>query len=227
MSGRTTDAPRPRSLAPRLIAASVSCPLLVVLCIAFLDRAAASLSHAEFAGRTGIFVDLTHIVDPLLPLSALGLTAGATAAAFGWRPRRVGHTLIACGFAVLISYAVKEELKYAFGRLWPETWVDGNPSWIKDGAYGFYPFHGRTGWSSFPSGHMTAITAPVAVLWGRLPGWRPLLIAPVLAVAVGLFGADYHFIGDMVAGTYLGAACGLGVVSVLREPGERFAAPPA
>ena len=28
-------------------------------------------------------------------------------------------------------------MKYAFGRLWPETWVDNNPSWIHDGAYGF------------------------------------------------------------------------------------------
>ncbi len=50
-------------------------------------------------------------------------------------------------------------------------------------AYGFFPFHGRTGWSSFPSGHMTAITAPVSVLWARLPRWRPVLAIPVMLVA--------------------------------------------
>ncbi len=124
-----------------------------------------------------------------------------------------------------MSYAIKEQLKFDFGRLWPETWVDGNPSWIKDAAYGFFPFHGRTGWSSFPSGHMTAITAPVSVLWARLPRWRPVLAIPVILVAVGLYGADFHFIGDMVAGCCLGAACGIGVLAVLRRIGRLSSRP--
>jgi len=119
---------------------------------------------------------------------------------------------------VLVSAAIKDQLKYAFGHPWPETWVDDNPSWIKNGAYGFFPFHGRAGWSSFPSGHMTEVTAPVAVLWARLPRWRLVLVLPVLVVAVGLFGADYHFVGDMVAGVYLGAACGAGILAVMRTP---------
>jgi hypothetical protein len=38
---------------------------------------------------------------------------------------------------------------------------------------------------------------------------------PVLAVAIGLFGADYHFISDMMAGVYLGAACAAGAVALV------------
>jgi hypothetical protein len=33
----------------------------------------------------------------------------------------------------------------------------------------------------------------------------------VLVVVVGLYGANYHFIGDMIAGAYLGTACAAGV----------------
>ncbi len=201
-----------------VVAVSIAaCLVTVLVCIAFVDRAAATWSHAHFSGHDMVFRGLTHLVDPLLPLAGLGLAGAALAGSYGWRPQRAGHLLIACCFAVLVSYAIKEQLKFDFGRLWPETWVDGNPSWIKDSAYGFFPFHGRTGWSSFPSGHMTAITAPVSVLWARLPRWRPVLAIPVILVAVGLWGADFHFIGDMVAGCCLGAACGIGVLAVLRR----------
>jgi hypothetical protein len=68
---------------------------------------------------------------------------------------------------------------------------------------------------------MTEVTAPVAVLWARLPHWRLLLALPVLAVAVGLFGADDHFVGDMVAGAYLGAACGIGILAATWRPAVR------
>ena len=210
----------------------LSCPTLVLLCVAFVDRAGATLSHADFAGRNSAFVALTHIVDPIPVAAGLGLAGSGLAALFGWRPGRVGRTLVGCCLATLVAIALKDELKYAFGRLWPETWVDNNPSWIRDGAYGFFPFHGRTGWSSFPSGHTTVVTAPVTVLWQRLPRWRPILAIPVGLVVVGLFGADYHFIGDMVAGLYLGAACGFGASALLRgapgaaEPGRAALPPP-
>ena len=37
----------------------------------------------------------------------------------------------------------------------------------------------------------------------------------MILVAIGLYGADFHFVGDMVAGCCLGAACGMGVQAVL------------
>ena len=211
---------------PPSVWVALSCPVLVGLSVALVDRAAADFSHLEFAGRDQIFIDLTHIADPLLPAAALGLLVSAIAGCLGWRWSMAGRIGLAVCLAVAIAYLFREELKYAFGRLWPETWVQNNPSWIKDGAYGFFPFHGGTGWSSFPSGHMTIVSAPAAALWAALPRWRLVVAIPVIAVAVGLYGADYHFVGDMIAGTYLGAACGVGSWMLVRGLGSRIAAAP-
>ena len=57
--------------------------------------------------------------------------------------------------------------------------------------------------------------APSAVLWLRIPKLRPWWVLLVAAVAVGLFGADFHWVGDMVAGTFLGTLCATGVVALL------------
>lgn len=202
----------------RRLAILLSCPVLVGFCVAFVDRPAASLAHADFAARRSLFDALTHIVDPIPPLAGLGLAAAALAALFGWRPGPRVRVFLACCLAVVLAIVLKDQLKYAFGRLWPETWVDGNPSFIRDGAYGFFPFHGGRGWASFPSGHTTLVAAPASVLWRRLRGWRPLVALPVALVVVGLFGADYHFAGDMVAGLYLGAACGAGALALVGRP---------
>jgi hypothetical protein len=40
-------------------------------------------------------------------------------------------------------------------------------------------------------------------------------------VAVGLWGSDYHFIGDIIAGAYLGVACGVGMVGVVSIGGGK------
>ncbi len=198
----------------RSLLAALSCVVAVGISIAFVDRAVATWVHETFHGAR-IFVILTHIVDPILPGAALGLLASAVAVMSGWRPGRLGRTFIACCIAALMAYAIKDQAKLAFGRLWPETWVNDNPSWISNGAYGFTPFHGGSGWGSFPSGHMTGITAPLSVVWHRAPRWRWLVVLLVLLVAVGLLGADYHFLGDVIAGIYLGAACGTGILAAL------------
>lgn len=217
----------------RVSVVALSCPLLVLLCVGYVDRGAASLSHADVAGRTAVFDALTHIVDPIPPLAALGVAVAGLAALLGWRPGALGRTLLACCLATLVAIVLKDQLKYAFGRLWPETWVEHNPSWIRDGAYGFFPFHGGRGWASFPSGHTTLVTAPATVLWMRWPRWRALVALPVALVLVGLYGADYHFVGDMVAGLYLGGACGLGALALVapafhaQVPGPVVAEPPS
>jgi membrane-associated phospholipid phosphatase len=43
-----------------------------------------------------------------------------------------------------------------------------------------------------------------------------LWAALILAVAIGLLGANFHFIGDMIAGTFVGWACGTGAVALTR-----------
>ncbi|HXC02236.1 MAG TPA: phosphatase PAP2 family protein [Opitutaceae bacterium] len=206
------DTPADSNPRCRFCRAVLSAVILIGLSIAFVDRPASTWTHALM--HPAFFVGLTHLVDPVLPASIIGLVATGVAAALGWRPQACGKTLIACCLAAVIAVVIKEQLKFVFGRTWPETWI-GNPSWIGNGAFGFHFFHGGEGWASFPSGHMTMITAPFAVLWQRARRWRWLCTVPVLAVAIGLFGADYHFVSDMIAGVYLGAACAAGVVALV------------
>jgi membrane-associated phospholipid phosphatase len=198
---------------------ALSAVILIGLSFAFVDRPASTWAHATLHGVV-VFPWLTWLVNPLLPVAMVGLAAAGLAvtgfaAGLGWRPNALGKTLIACCLAAVFAFVMKDALKFVFGRTWPESWIDDNPSWIRDGVYGFHLFHGGRGWGSFPSGHMTLITAPFAVLWQRAGRWRWLCAVPVLAVAIGLFGANYHFISDMIAGFYLGVACATGAVALI------------
>jgi membrane-associated phospholipid phosphatase len=200
----------------KLIVALLSCVVLTTLAILFVDRAASTWSYTELH-RPVLCVWLTHIVDPLPWVAAGGLLCGGAAVALGWRPGECGKTGLACCASVALAIMIKEQLKYAFGRTWPETWTNHNPSWISNAAYGFHPFHGGEGWSSFPSGHTTVITAFAAVLWLRVPSLRWLAVTLVVLVVGGLLGSDFHWVGDMVAGAFLGTASAVSVVTVVRQ----------
>lgn len=203
--------------ASRSLLAGLSCLILVSLSIAFLDRAVSSWSHQYLHTAIG-FIWLTWIAEAPVPVAAVILLGAGCAIAGGWRPGRCGRILIAGGVATLVAVALKDQLKFAFGRTWPETWIHDNPSWIGNGVFGFEPFHGGPGWASFPSGHTTAIAAPMAILWQTLPRWRWLWAGMVGLVAIGLLGADYHWLSDIVAGAYLGAAVGFGVYALACPP---------
>ena len=190
---------------------------ILVASIAWVDRPAATLVFSTFHSHRAWFDALTHLVDPVLPIASLGLLFAAAAGIGGYRPGSAARVAITCCLAVVLVVTLKEQAKYAFGRLWPETWVDNNPSWIGSGSYGFYPFHGGRGWASFPSGHTAVMSAPAAVLWRAIPRhrWFPALAFSL--VAIGLFGADYHFLSDILAGALLGTACGRGAEALVSQ----------
>jgi membrane-associated phospholipid phosphatase len=95
-----------------------------------------------------------------------------------------------------------------FGRYWPETWTENNPSLIGDGAYGFHPFHSGPWFGSFPSGHTLRAVSFLSVFWIVYPRWWSFWAAVCLSVIVGLVGMNYHFVGDTVGGAFLGALTG-------------------
>jgi len=177
--------------------------LLIVLSFAFADRPLSTWSHVALH-RPAWCVWLTWIADLPAPLAVVTLTCMGVAWLCGWRPGPVARLALAVCLATLAADAAKDVLKLAFGRTWPETWVNHNPSWIGTATYGFFPFHGGQGWASFPSGHTTSITAPCAALWRALPRLRAVLVMLPLLVAIGLIGADFHFLSDCLAGAGVG-----------------------
>ncbi|MDQ6869158.1 MAG: phosphatase PAP2 family protein [Pseudomonadota bacterium] len=84
------------------------------------------------------------------------------------------------------------------------------------------PFHGGSGFGSFPSGHTTAIATPVTILWLVWPELRVVWVLPVAIVAIGLIGANYHFVSDIIGGLYLVVAIGLGIAGLMLSPSDRL-----
>jgi hypothetical protein len=109
---------------------------------------------------------------------------------------QVAIVLSALSWAV--SAIPENWLKFAFGRTWPETWMQDNPSLIRDHVYGFNPFHGGPGYAAFPSGHMVAISAIVSVFWFLHPRSRAICAICITIVFIGQLGANYHFAGEVI-----------------------------
>ncbi len=191
---------------------------LILVSILLLDRPVASYVHVAMARPTWT-VWLTYIADVPGPAAVVGLAGCGVAWVAGWRPGKWGRALIAACLATLAAIEAKEMLKYAFGRTWPETFVDNNPSWIGNEVYGFFPFHGGRGYAAFPSGHTTAIVAPCAVFSRHTRHLRFLCVLLPGLVVLGLIGADYHFVSDCMAGALLATAIGVSVDTCIRAPG--------
>ncbi len=198
----------------RMLVWSLACLVTAGLAMAFADRPLASFSH-DVLHRPRWCVWLTWIANVPDTL-AVAVLAGALV---WWLMRRrfdfAWRVLLGAALATLLAVVAVVLLKYACGRLWPDTWVNGNPSWIHDRAFGFLPFHGGRGYASFPSGHTARTTAPFAVLWHRLPKFRVLWVVPIVLVTVGLLGANFHFVSDCIAGVWVGSLCAWAVVLVV------------
>lgn len=194
--------------------ATVASVLATVLAYFFVDRAVSTVAHDDWH-RPALGADLTYLANPWLPIAGLALLVGGLAYLAGWRPGPRGRAALAAAIAVLVARVVADELKWAFGRPWPETWIDRNPSWIGTHSFGMRPFHGGRGFASFPSGHTIDIAAPAAVLARLVPRLWPVAGALVLAVGAGLVVSDYHFVSDVLAGAYVGTVVAYGVMALM------------
>jgi membrane-associated phospholipid phosphatase len=192
--------------------------VLVGFSILFVDRPVSTWSHALLR-RPRLAVEITVLGGAAhTGIAAISVLAGAVVArlfggkvAVGWR------IAVQAALALLLAALAVTVLKYGFGRLWPETWIEHNPSWINGGQYGFRPFHGGEGYESFPSGHTARIAAPCAVLWQRLPRWRPVWVLLPVVMSAALVAADFHFVGDCIAGAYLAVACAAAILWMSRQ----------
>ncbi|MBX3412537.1 MAG: phosphatase PAP2 family protein [Pirellulales bacterium] len=200
--------------------ALVVAAILVTGCYLWVDRPVAWYVHdhgfAQWDREHGnVLKRITNVPDWAEEAAPAVIVVGVLLmlARPDWHcPRAVGTTAI----VFLISDQIKEQLKFVFGRTWPDTWIDNNPSLIQNGAYGFHPFTGGIAYSSSPSGHTTVTVAAMSVLWVAYPKLRVVWVALAVAEGAALVSLNYHFVGDVVGGAFLGAMIGLSAARLAR-----------
>jgi membrane-associated phospholipid phosphatase len=213
-----------RRLLRTSLSALLVCAVIVAVCYFLVDRPVAFFVHDHDLSRFVVFQWLQE-PPPLLqawsPVVLAVLIVRRAAGPF----RRWELTLLAACISLLIAVQFENTLKFTFGRYWPDTWTHDNPSLIRDNAYGFHPFHAGSWYASFPSGHTIRTVAIVSVVWIAYPRSRLVCAMATAAVVIGLIGMNYHFVGDIVAGGFVGGIIGMyvahgisGVSSYIRLP---------
>jgi membrane-associated phospholipid phosphatase len=114
-----------------------------------------------------------------------------------------GKALFVASCASLSAYVANDHvLKFIFGRENPLVLFQGIPPHV------FNFFQGDQH-SSFPSGHMVMATAFAVAMIRLQPRTLPILTILLFIGAAALVIGDWHFIGDVIAGIFVGATAGL------------------
>ena len=172
---------------------------LIIISVNFWDRPIADAMHAH--GYSGTFLKLLSQIPTVLEVIAAVFIMGVLIKRSRERFSSLIMNLIA---TIVLASLVRVSAKMAFGRTWPETWVNDNPSWINDGIEAFHPFAQGVAYNSFPSGHALFTFSLATVFWYHFPRLRPVWLACMLGVLIGQLGQNYHFLGDLLAGATLG-----------------------
>ncbi|MFO0809208.1 MAG: phosphatase PAP2 family protein [Gemmataceae bacterium] len=194
-------------LTQRSLIALFVCAVLVTTCYFYVDRAVAWFVFDNDFSRFRVLRWLTEI-PPILQSWAPAVIV-AVAIRRAWGPlRRWECVVLASGVGMVLADQFRETLSYVFGRYWPQTWIDNNPSLIRDQAYGFHFFHGGIAYGSFPSGHTARTVGILAPIWMAYARLRWICALALLAEVAGLLGMNYHFVGDTVGGGFVGGIVG-------------------
>jgi membrane-associated phospholipid phosphatase len=174
----------------------------------WIDRPVSYFAHEHLVKHRRFFHELQRVPEVMATIAMFIFILVGYFTLVRRPLSRLVAALLLSGVSLAIGAIIKDQLKFVFGRTWPETWINNNPSLIRDGVSGFNFFHGGAGYASFPSGHMTATCAVISVLWLAYPHLRPLYVFVIMIVAIGLVGANYHFVSDMIAGAFIGWSVG-------------------
>jgi membrane-associated phospholipid phosphatase len=191
--------------ASKVAGAGALCVVLCLFCIAFVDRPVEVFVHAH-QGLRPVFQAMAAPSLISLPAALVYLAVFALRAAVA-PGRREWRWLSLCA-AVLAATAMKDELKWVFGRPWPDSWVEY-------GLYAFKPFIDSEFYGGFPSGHTAYMAAPMFMLCWLVPKYRAVWLAAIGMVMFGLVAAGYHYVSDTIAGAFVGLAAAAGTVALM------------
>jgi membrane-associated phospholipid phosphatase len=136
----------------------------------------------------------------LLGLSQWYLVPGGLIGIFCWRSRPAWSKK---GWYVFLSVAstgiLSNLIKVCTGRYRPKVYFE-------QGITGFSPFHPKIDELAFPSGHATTAFAAAVALGYLLPRFRWYFYAVATLVAFSRVLLVKHWLSDVIAGAWLGAA---------------------
>ena len=203
------------------LAGLLTVTLIAAISVQWIDRPLALWVHDVFGSphHAVVLADFPVFSIPLVSASLfviLGLWA-----IMGRRLSKLETAVFLCDISVLAADAIKDQLKFAFGRTWPESWRPGVLSLVHDNAYGFHFFQPGTSFESFPSGHAAVAAAALSVLWIVYPKQRAVWGVGVVTAAVGLVALNLHFLSDVIVGSFVGVSTGLFTVTLWRSTGHQ------
>ena len=155
----------------------------------------------------GVLLSTHDLETGFASVVLLGVEAAVVLALVILRIRR-GHltpfretTALAC-LASICAFAINDTtLKFLFGV--------PNPADVLSGAQHAFHLLGGSSNGSFPSGHMVLAGAFAAVFMRIYRSSIVPLSALLLVAAVLLIVGDWHFVSDVIAGTFVGITAGL------------------
>jgi membrane-associated phospholipid phosphatase len=172
--------------------------LAVVISYQYVDEWLARAVMDFLRSRHLSTLGTRRIPDLLFPLVCIATTAMWIDYFLLERSGRDGgkrRFLLLAATSIPFAYLLKTLLQGFFGRRYTRSWLHNH------GSSGFAWFHGDGG---FPSGHMLVFTAFFVALWHYFPRYRIPSALAVFLLAAALIVTNYHFLSDIIAGTYLG-----------------------
>src|SRR5262245_66370227 len=127
------------------IIALLICGACVTISYFFVDRPLAYFAHDELRRYRAVF-DLVGRLPNVLGPFTVGCTLIFGIRAVMGRPlTEIQTAIVLSALSLALSVILASWLKFAFGRTWPETWLQANPSLIRDGVNNLNPITGGFG----------------------------------------------------------------------------------
>jgi membrane-associated phospholipid phosphatase len=174
---------------------SAGAVLVIVISYLFIDLPVARFFHALSQETRNVFEWITKAgVSTAYLVVSFGLFIF-----FRWIRGNRRHSDRALLFftSIALSGIVTNIIKFMVGRLRPKMFFER-------GLYGFEPFHIGYEFNSLPSGHVTtvfAIATTCSIFW---PKYRIPLYLFAAIVAVSRLVLTAHYLGDVLAGAFIG-----------------------
>lgn len=176
-----------------------ACAAVAALCFKKLDVPVAL--HVWGAGRHFGAVDAAFGATVILTLESVVVLALVLARLTRGHLSRFAETLGVACLASICAYGVNDQvLKPFFGVRLPLQVVHG-------ARHGFNLAMGIVG--SFPSGHMVLAGAFAGAFMRLYPASTRVLSGLLLLAAALLVVGDWHFLSDVIMGTFIGVSAGM------------------